>query len=97
MFLLNLIINYFIVLATAKLCALPLKRLRFAVSAAAGALYSVLLLFKPLSFLASPVMKLVLGFLMTLIAFGVALSPASHASAATVAVTLDPSTPDTKE
>jgi len=71
MFLLNLIINYFIVLATAKLCALPLKRLRFAFAAAIGALYSVLLLFKSLSFLASPVMKLVLGFLMTLIAFGV--------------------------
>lgn len=71
MFLLNLIINYFIVLATAKLCALPLKRLRFAFAAASGALYSILLLFEPLSFLASPVMKLVLGFVMTVIAFGV--------------------------
>ncbi|MGI5985342.1 MAG: sigma-E processing peptidase SpoIIGA [Oscillospiraceae bacterium] len=70
MFALNLIINYFIVLATAKLCALPLKRLRFAVSAAVGALYSVLLLLQPFQFLASPVTKLVLGFLMTLIAFG---------------------------
>ena len=71
MFLLNLIINYFIVLATAKLCALPLKRLRFAISAAVGALYSILILFEPLQFLALPILKLVLGFLMTLIAFGV--------------------------
>jgi len=71
MFLLNLIINYFIVLATAKLCALPLKRVRFAVSAAVGALYSVALLFGPFAFLASPITKLALGFLMTIIAFGV--------------------------
>ncbi len=70
MFLLNLIINYFIVLATAKLCALPLKRIRFAVSAAVGAIYSVLPLFEPLRILASPVLKIVLGFVMTLIAFG---------------------------
>lgn len=71
MFLLNLIINYFILLATAKLCALPLKRLRFAISAAVGALYSVLLLYPPLQFLASPLTKLALGFLMTVLAFGV--------------------------
>ncbi len=71
MFLLNLIINYFILLATAKLCALPLKRLRFAVSAAVGALYSVSLLFGAFAFLASPITKLALGFLMTIIAFGV--------------------------
>lgn len=71
MFLLNLIINYFILLATAKLCALPLKRLRFALSAAVGALYSVSLLFAQLQFLASPILKLALGFLMTIIAFGV--------------------------
>lgn len=71
MFLLNLIINYFILLATAKLCALPLKRVRFAISAAVGALYSVSLLFEALGFLASPIMKLALGFIMTIIAFGV--------------------------
>ncbi len=71
MFLLNLIINYFIILATAKLCALPLKRLRFALSAVVGAIYSVSLLFPPLQFLVSPILKLALGFLMTVIAFGV--------------------------
>lgn len=75
MFLLNLIIDYFILLATAKLCALPLKRLRFAVSAALGAFYSVLLLYKPFSFLASPFIKLALGFVMTVLAFGLEIRP----------------------
>ncbi|MDR1132386.1 MAG: sigma-E processing peptidase SpoIIGA [Oscillospiraceae bacterium] len=70
MFLLNLIINYFILLATAKLCALPFSRARFAASAAAGSVYSVCLLFPPMQLLATPVMKLVLGFVMTLTAFG---------------------------
>jgi len=71
MFLLNLIIDYFIVLATAKLCALPIKRMRFAVASAIGALYSVSLLYEPFAFLASPFTKLALGFLMTVVAFGV--------------------------
>lgn len=75
MFLLNLIINYFILLATAKLCALPLKRIRFAVSAAFGALYSVFLLFAAFQFLASPIIKLILGFVMTLIAFDTVNKP----------------------
>ena len=71
MFVLNFIINYFIILATAKLCALPLKRTRFAIAAVIGAMYSVSILFNTFGFLANPVMKLVLGFVMTLIAFGV--------------------------
>lgn len=70
MFLLNLAINYFILLATAKLCALPIRRLRFALSAGLGALFSVSLLYEPLQFLASPVTKLLLGFVMSLVAFG---------------------------
>jgi stage II sporulation protein GA (sporulation sigma-E factor processing peptidase) len=70
MFLLNLVINYFILLATAKLCALPFSRARFAVSAAAGAAYSVCLLLPSMRLLAVPAMKLVLGFVMALTAFG---------------------------
>lgn len=70
MFLLNLVINYFILLATAKLCALPIRRLRFGLSAGLGALFSVSLLYEPLQFLASPVTKLLLGFVMSLVAFG---------------------------
>ena len=70
MFVLNLIINYFVILATAKVCALPLKRLRFLLSAILGALYAVLQILPSLRFLESPIMKLCLGALMTLIAFG---------------------------
>lgn len=70
MFLLNLIINYLILLATGKLCCLPLKRLRFGLAAALGALYSVAVLLPQLRFLASPITKLALGILMTLLAFG---------------------------
>lgn len=70
MFVLNLIINYFILIATAKICALPLTRLRFFAAAALGALYSVLLLLPELGFLGTPITKICLGALMTLIAFG---------------------------
>ncbi|MDR0952354.1 MAG: sigma-E processing peptidase SpoIIGA [Oscillospiraceae bacterium] len=67
-FLLNLVINYFILLATAKLCAFPLKRLLFAFSAAVGAVYSVLILIW--GFLGLLPIKLCLGIVMVLIAFG---------------------------
>ena len=70
MLLLNLIINYLLLVTTAKLCALPLKRLRFALSALLGAGYSVAVLLPELGFLASPVMKLVLAGAMALAAFG---------------------------
>ncbi len=70
MFLLNLIINYFILLSTAKLCALPLKRWRFGFGAAVGALYSVLILLPSVAFLATPPAKLALGAIISLIAFG---------------------------
>lgn len=70
-FVLNLIVDYFILLATAKLWALPLKRKRFLAVAALGALYAVLLLwpqFRPM--LATPAAKLGLGLLMTMLAYG---------------------------
>lgn len=71
MFVLNLIIDYFILLATAKLCTLPLRRKRFALSAAFGALYAMLLLWPRFQALATPAAKLGLGAVMTLIAYGV--------------------------
>ena len=70
MFLLNLIINYFILLATAKLCAFPLKRIRFAAAAALGALYSVMTLLPEMYFLLHLTFKGALGILMVLISFG---------------------------
>lgn len=73
MFVLNLLIDYFLLLATAKLCALPLQRKRFLAAAGLGALYAVLLLFprfQPL--LATPAAKLGTGLLITLSAYGTA-------------------------
>jgi len=70
LFALNLVINYFILLATAKLCALPLKRVRFGFSAAIGAVYAVLCLLPELSFFTHPITKLCLGIAMALVAFG---------------------------
>ena len=73
MFVLNLLIDYFLLLATAKLCALPLQRKRFLAAAGLGALYAVLLLFprfQPL--LGTPAAKLGTGLLLTLSAYGTA-------------------------
>ena len=68
-FLLNFIINYFILLLTARVCSLPLKRWRYSLGAALGALYSVAVLFPSFSFLSLPVLKLCLGAFMALISY----------------------------
>lgn len=70
LFALNLVIDYFLLLAAAKLCALPMRRGRFMLAAALGALWSALSLFPALSFLHTPVMHPVLAAAMTLLAFG---------------------------
>lgn len=70
LFLLNLIINYFLLLGTATICALPFRRRRFAVSAAVGGLWCCLALLPSLSFLRRPILHPVLAMAMTLIAFG---------------------------
>lgn len=70
LFLINFIINYFLLLASAKVCGRPLKRLRFALGAAFGGLYSVLVVLPGLGFLAEAPIKLVAGVFMVLIAFG---------------------------
>ena len=70
LFFINFIINYFLLLASAKVCAHPLKRLRFALGAAFGGLYSVLVVIPGLDFLAEAPIKIVAGIFMVLIAFG---------------------------
>jgi stage II sporulation protein GA (sporulation sigma-E factor processing peptidase) len=70
LFFINLIINYLIILATGKICALPLKRIRYALSAGLGAVYSVLVILPSMGFLASVPMKLSLAGFMVLAAFG---------------------------
>lgn len=70
LFLLNLAIDYFLLLATAKVCALPFRRGRFAAGAAVGALWCCLSLVPGLTFLSLPLLRPVLGMAMTLAAFG---------------------------
>lgn len=70
LFLLNLVINYFLLLAVAKICALPYRRRRFAAGAALGGLWSCLALVPGLAFLGAPVMHPVLALAMTMTAFG---------------------------
>lgn len=70
LFLLNLVIDYFLLLATARICALPFRRGRFAAAAALGGLWCALALVPRLSFLRLPLMHPVLALGMTLIAFG---------------------------
>lgn len=70
LFLLNLIIDYFLLLATAKICALPFRRTRFALAAALGGSWSCLALLPGLAFLQTPLMHPVLALAMVLISFG---------------------------
>ncbi len=70
LFLLNTAIDYFLLLATAKVCALPYRRGRFALTAALGGLWCCLSLLPGLPWLKGSVMKTVLALLMTLLAFG---------------------------
>lgn len=70
LFLLNLIIDYFLLLATARICALPFRRGRFAAAAATGGLWSSLSMAPKLAFLRLPILHPVLALGMTLMAFG---------------------------
>ena len=70
LFLLNLAIDYFLLLATARVCALPFRRGRFAAGAALGALWCCLGLAPGLAFLSRPILRPALAMLMTLAAFG---------------------------
>ena len=70
LFALNMAIDYFLLLATAKVCALPCRRGRFALAAALGGLWCCLSLLPGLPWLNGTVMKTVLALLMTLLAFG---------------------------
>lgn len=66
----NFIINYLILLLTARVCSLPLRRGRFALGAAAGAAYALAAVFPAAGFLLLWPMKLVTALVMCLAAFG---------------------------
>ena len=70
LFLLNLIVNYLLLLAAAKLAGEPLRRLRLAAGAALGGLYAAAIFFPGMGFLAHPLCKLGAAVLMLLTGFG---------------------------
>lgn len=70
LFFLNLASDYLIVLCSARLCGIKLRRLRYALSAVFGALYAVLSILPELEFITTAPVKLICGALMALIAYG---------------------------
>ena len=70
LFVLNLAVDYFLLLGTAKLCALPFRRGRFLLGALLGAAWCCASLLPGWKWLNLPVMRLVLAGIMTLAAFG---------------------------
>lgn len=70
LFLLNLIVNYLLLLAAAKLAGEPLRRLRLATGAALGGLYAAAIFFPGMGFLTHPLCKLGAAVLMLLTGFG---------------------------
>ena len=69
LFLLNFIIDYLLLLAVGKICALPRKRWRMLLGALWGAAYAVLAVLLP-RFFAMAAVKLASGAALPLIAFG---------------------------
>ncbi len=70
LFLLNFILDYLLLLAAGRICALPLRRLRYALGAALGGAYAVAVVLPPLAFLTAAPVKLCAGAAMALIAYG---------------------------
>jgi len=70
LFALNLAVNYFILLATARVCGLRFRRGRYALTAALGAGWCCASLLPGLSWLDAGLMKVVLALFMALAAFG---------------------------
>ena len=66
---LNLLIDYCLVLASARVCGVALRRWRYALAALIGALYAALMFLPGCGWLANGAMKLALGAAMALIAF----------------------------
>ena len=69
LFIINLICDYLMVLGSARVCGLLLRRWRYALAALFGAIYAVLSVFPSFAFLTLLPIKLAAGILMALIAF----------------------------
>lgn len=70
LFLLNALVDYLLLLASARLAGEPLRRVRFALGAALGGLYAVAIFLPGLGFLAHPLCRLVSAALMLLVSYG---------------------------
>ena len=70
LFLLELGLDYLLCLCAGRLCGLVLRRKRYFAAALFGALYSALSYLPALAFFSLPLMKLVSGFALCLIAYG---------------------------
>lgn len=69
LFMLNLIIDYLLLLSTGKICSLVLRRWRLLVSACIGGLYACAAVLAP-NFFAMGTVKILMGALLTFIAYG---------------------------
>ncbi len=69
LFLLNAMVDYLLLLCSARLAGEPLSRLRFALGAVLGGLYAVAIFLPGLGFLARPLCRLAAAVLMVLAAF----------------------------
>ena len=67
---LNLLLDYCLVLASARVCGVVLHRRRYLLAALTGALYAAVMVLPGCGWLGSGAMKLALGAAMALIAFG---------------------------
>lgn len=70
LFLLNLILDYLLLLCSARVCGVRLRRMRYFLSALFGAGFAAASIFPALSFLSLWPLKLAAGALMALIAYG---------------------------
>ena len=68
-FVLNWLMDYLLLLATARLGGVPLQRKRLIFCAALGALYASAIFFPSAAFLDHPIIRLVAGLMMALLAF----------------------------
>lgn len=69
-FVLNALMDYLLLLATAHLAGIPLRRGRYLISALAGGAYAAAVFLPHLGFLAQTPVKLAAGILLALFAFG---------------------------
>lgn len=70
LFLLNFIIDYLLLVVTARVCSITIARRRYLIAAIVGGAYSVMCFMPNFEVLSSATMKLVLWLLISLIAFG---------------------------